>query len=52
LAASSRGERDFNSAAYLDQYTKLSRESAERVIRFLKVRKAASEAEIKKMLAG
>jgi hypothetical protein len=52
MAAKSRGEFTFNSAAYLDDYNKLSRESAERVIRFLKVRKAASGAEIKKMLAS
>jgi uncharacterized protein (DUF2336 family) len=52
LAAQSRDEFSFNSAGYLDEYNKLSRESAERVIRFLKVRKAASGAEIKKMLAG
>jgi len=52
LAAQSRDEFSFNSAGYLDEYTKLSRESAERVIRFLKVRKAASGAEIKKMMAG
>ena len=52
LAAHSRDEFGFNSAGYLDQYNKLSRESAERVMRFLKARKAASGAEIKKMLAG
>jgi uncharacterized protein (DUF2336 family) len=52
LAAQSRQAFTFNSAGYLDEYNKLSRESAERVIRFLKVRKAASGAEIKKMLAG
>jgi uncharacterized protein (DUF2336 family) len=52
LASQSRDEFSFNSAGYLDEYNKLSRESAERVIRFLKVRKAASGAEIKKMMAG
>jgi uncharacterized protein (DUF2336 family) len=52
LAAKSRGEAGFHSAAYLDPFTKLSRESAERVIRFLKVRKAASSADVKKMLAS
>jgi len=52
LAAQSRDEFGFNSAGYLDDYNKLSRESAERVIRFLKVRKAASGAEIKKMMAS
>jgi uncharacterized protein (DUF2336 family) len=52
LAAQSRDEFSFNSAGYLDDYNKLSRESAERVIRFLKVRKAASGAEIKKMMAS
>ena len=52
MAAKSRDEFAFNSAAYLDDYNKLSRDSAERVMRFLKVRKAASGAEIKKMLAG
>jgi uncharacterized protein (DUF2336 family) len=52
LAAHSRDEFSFNSAGYLDQYNKLSRESAERVMRFLKVRKAASSADVKKMMAG
>jgi hypothetical protein len=52
LASQSRDEFSFNSAGYLDEYNKLSRESAERVIRFLKVRKAASGAEIRKMMAG
>ena len=52
LAAQNRGEFGFNSAGYLEDYNKLSRESAERVIRFLKVRKAASGAEIKKMMAS
>lgn len=52
LAAQSREELSFNSASYLDEYNKLSRESAERVIRFLKVRKAASGAEIRKMMAS
>jgi hypothetical protein len=52
LAAQSRDEFSFNSAGYLDQYNKLSRESAERVMRFLKARKAASSADIKKMMAG
>jgi uncharacterized protein (DUF2336 family) len=52
LAAKSRDEFGFNSAAHLEEYNKLSREAAERVIRFLKVRKAASGAEIKQMLAG
>jgi uncharacterized protein (DUF2336 family) len=52
MAAKSRGEYTFNSAAYLDDYNKLSRESAERVMRFLKARKSASSADIKKMLAS
>jgi uncharacterized protein (DUF2336 family) len=52
LAAHSRDEFSFNSAGYLDQYNKLSREAAERVMRFLKVRKAASSTDIKKMMAG
>jgi uncharacterized protein (DUF2336 family) len=52
LAAQSRDEFSFNSAGYLDEYNKLSRESADRVMRFLKVRKAASGAEIRKMMAS
>jgi uncharacterized protein (DUF2336 family) len=52
MAAQSRQDFSFNSAAYLEEYTKLSREAAERVIRFLKVRKAASGAEIKQIMAG
>ncbi len=52
LAAQSREAFSFNSASYLDDYNKLSREAAERVIRFLKVRKAASGAEIRKMMAS
>jgi uncharacterized protein (DUF2336 family) len=52
LAAQSRDEFSFNSAGYLDQYNKLSREAADRVMRFLKVRKTASSADIKKMMAG
>ena len=52
LAAQSRNEFEFNSAGYLDEFNKLSRDSAERVMRFLKVRKAASDADIKKLLAG
>jgi uncharacterized protein (DUF2336 family) len=52
LAAQSRNELSFNSAGYLEQYNKLSREAAERVMRFIKVRKAASSADIKKMMAG
>ena len=52
LAAKSRGEFSFNAAVHLDQFNKLSRESAERVMRFMKVRKVASGADVKKMLAG
>jgi uncharacterized protein (DUF2336 family) len=52
LAAESRGNSDVNSAAYLDQYTRISREIAERVIRFLKARKSVSETELRTMLAS
>ncbi len=52
MAAKSRGEFTFSTAAYLEEYNKLSRESAERVMRFIKVRKVVSGAEIKKMMAG
>jgi uncharacterized protein (DUF2336 family) len=52
LSAGTKGNFGINSAGYLDQYTRMSRESAERVIRFLKVRKSASPTELKKMLAS
>jgi hypothetical protein len=52
LAAHGRGEFSFNSAGLLDSYNKLSRDSAARVMRFLKVRKAASSVEIKQLLAS
>jgi uncharacterized protein (DUF2336 family) len=52
LAAESRGELTFASAAFFEQYTKLSREAAERIMRFLKVRKAVTSSEIKKMLVN
>jgi uncharacterized protein (DUF2336 family) len=50
LAIEMRGIADINSAAFLDQYTKISRENAERVIRFLKARKTVSETDLKTML--
>jgi hypothetical protein len=52
LAAESRGNSEVNSAAYLDQYTKVSREIAERVLRFLKARKTVSETDLRTMLAS
>jgi uncharacterized protein (DUF2336 family) len=41
-----------NATAHMEQYTRMSREAAERVLRFLKVRKAASDAELRQMLAS
>jgi uncharacterized protein (DUF2336 family) len=52
LSAGTKGDIGVSSAGYLDQYNRMSRESAERVIRFLKVRKAASQTELNKMLAS
>jgi uncharacterized protein (DUF2336 family) len=52
LSGKSRGRTKANPAIYLDQYTKISRDTAERVMRFLKVRKTASAAEMKQMLAS
>jgi uncharacterized protein (DUF2336 family) len=52
LSGKSRGGARTNPAIYLDQYTKISRETAERVMRFLKVRKTASASEMKQMLAS
>jgi uncharacterized protein (DUF2336 family) len=52
LASKSRDVFSFNSGGLLEQYNKLSRESADRVMRFIKVRKAASGAEIQQLLAG
>jgi uncharacterized protein (DUF2336 family) len=51
LAATTRGHGPSNASAFMEQYSRMTREAAERVIRFLKVRKAASEADLKKMLA-
>ncbi len=50
LAAKTRGESTLSATAFFEQYTKLSREAAERIIRFLKVRKTVTGQEIKKML--
>jgi uncharacterized protein (DUF2336 family) len=52
LASKSREVFSFNSGGLLEQYNKLSRESADRVMRFLKVRKATLGMEIKQLLAG
>ena len=52
LAAKARGAASLNAINYLDQYTKISRESADRVMRFLKVRKSASVTDMKQMLAS
>ena len=52
LSAGTKGNAGVDSAGYLDQYTRMSRESAERVIRFLKVRKSASPTDLKKMMAS
>ena len=50
LAAKAKGNPGLNAIIYLDQYTKISRESADRVIRFLKVRKSASINEMKQQM--
>jgi uncharacterized protein (DUF2336 family) len=47
-----KGDPAWNSAKYLDEYTKLTAEAAQRVIRFLNARKAVSGAELKKVLAA
>jgi uncharacterized protein (DUF2336 family) len=52
LAGKARGASNLNVSSYLDQYTKISRESADRVMRFLKVRKSASINDMKEMLAS
>jgi uncharacterized protein (DUF2336 family) len=52
LAAKAKGTPELNAINYLDQYTKISRDSADRVIRFLKVRKSASVSDMKQMLAS
>ena len=43
---------DIDAAGYLDQYTRISREIAERVIRFLKARKTVSGSELRRMMGS
>lgn len=45
-------DRPGDAAGYLDQYTRISREIAERVIRFLKARKTISASELRTMLGS
>ncbi len=52
LSAITHGAAKANPLDYLDQYTKMTVESAKRVIRFLNARKSVSEAELRKMLAS
>ncbi len=50
LAAKEKGNPGLNAISYLDQYTKISRESADRVMRFLRVRKSASINDLKRQM--
>jgi uncharacterized protein (DUF2336 family) len=50
LAAKVRGETGWNSAEYLNPYTKITGDTAKRVLRFLSVRKVVSGAELRRML--
>ena len=52
LTAKARGDQSLNAMDYLDQYTKIPREAADRVMRLLKVRKSASINDMKQMLAS
>jgi hypothetical protein len=52
LAGRARGAPSLNASNHPDQYTKISREAADRVMRFLKVRKSASIGDMKPMLAS
>jgi len=52
LAAKTRGDASLNAISYLDQYTKIPQEAADRVMRLLKVRKSASLNDMKQMLAS
>ena len=52
LAADAKGDPCWNAATNLDPYAKLTNESAERVIRFLKVRNKVSTSDLKQALAS
>ena len=52
LSAMTHGAAKANPLDYLDQYTKMTVDSAKRVIRFLNARKSVSETELRNMLAS
>jgi len=52
LSAITHGAAKANPMEYLEPYTKMSVETAQRVIRFLNARKAMSETELKRMMAS
>ncbi len=52
LSAKIGGGAYSNPLEYLDQYTKMTAESAQRVLRFLKARKTVSATELKTMMAS
>jgi uncharacterized protein (DUF2336 family) len=52
LSARIKGNVSTNPMEFLDQYTKMTSESAQRVMRFLNARKAVSGAELKKMMVA
>jgi uncharacterized protein (DUF2336 family) len=50
LCAKTKGNATANPTEFLDQYTKMTSESAQRVMRFLSARKAVSGSELKKLM--
>jgi uncharacterized protein (DUF2336 family) len=50
LSAKLKGNATSNATEFLDQYTKMTSESAQRVMRFLNARKAVSGSELKKLM--
>ena len=52
LAAKLKGGPMTNPTEFLDQYTKMTIESAQRVMRFLNARKAVSGSELKKLMVA